>query len=157
MIRSSTPSQFSRGCFSTGRKVIPTPYSPGPGSSKLSLSHSPGKKRPGHLEAELLALTGKEPVRNLNQHTRPIACFRIAAAGTAVRQVDQDLNALPHDGVTLFPTDAGHKTDTAGITLGRRVIETLRRRQTVVCLPMLQQNAPGWAVACCRRLSQSHT
>jgi hypothetical protein len=41
--------------------------------------------------------------------------------------------------VALLATDAGHKTNTAGIALGRRIIETLRRRQTVVCLPMLQK------------------
>jgi len=98
------------------------------------------------LNSKRGALARKKLVRNLNQHARTVARLRIATAGTTVRQVDQDLNALLNDGVALLPTDARHKPNAAGIALGRRVIKTLRRRQTVVCLPMLQNNAPGLVV-----------
>ena len=67
-----------RSCFSTGRKTIPTPYSPGAGSVKPSLAHSPVK----------------EGVRDLDQDAGAVAGLRIAAAGAAVRQVDEDLDAL---------------------------------------------------------------
>src|SRR5689334_25235462 len=82
-------------------------------------------------------------MRNLNQHTGAVAGLRIAAASATVGQVDQNLNTLLNDGVALFATDAGHKTNAAGVALGCRIVKTLRRRQTVVCLPMLQKNAPG--------------
>ena len=57
---------------------MPTPYSPGAGSVK----------------PELGALAREELVRNLNQDAGAVAGFRIAAASAAVRQVDQDLDAL---------------------------------------------------------------
>jgi len=67
-------------------------------------------------------------VRNLNQHACAIAGFRVAAAGAAVRQVDQNLNSLLNDLMTLIAANAGYEPDTAGIVLVRRVVKTLRRR-----------------------------
>jgi hypothetical protein len=55
-----------------------------------------------------------------------------------VSQIDQDLNSLLDDLMTLFATDTGDKTNAAGIVLVRRVVKTLRRRQAVLCLPALQ-------------------
>ena len=57
---------------------MPTAYSPGAGNSK----------------SESCALARKKLVRNLNQNAGAIAGFRIAAAGAAVRQIDQYLNSL---------------------------------------------------------------
>jgi hypothetical protein len=88
-------------------------------------------------------------VRNLNQHTGAVAGLRIAAAGAAVGQVDQDLNALLNDGVSLLSADAGYKADAAGVVLGRRVIEALRGRQTVVCLPIRQKMLLALVVGVC--------
>ena len=78
-------------------------------------------------------------MRNLNQHAGAVAGFWIAAASAAMGQIDQNLNALLNDGVRLLATDAGHEANAAGIVLGCRVIKTLRRRQTVVCLPIRQK------------------
>jgi hypothetical protein len=36
-------------------------------------------------------------VRNLDQEARAVTCFRIAAAGAAVRQVDEDLDTFEDD------------------------------------------------------------
>ena len=71
----------------------------------------------------------KKRVRNLDQDAGAIARLRIAAAGAAMRQVDQDLNALQDDVVRFPPLDIGDKAHAAGIVLMLRVIETLRRRQ----------------------------
>ena len=57
---------------------MPTPYSPG--------------ARQG--EAELGAFAREELVRNLDEDAGAVAGLRIAAAGAAVRQVDENLNAL---------------------------------------------------------------
>ena len=67
-------------------------------------------------------------MRDLDQNSSTISGFRVAAAGSAMGQVDQNLNALLNDLVTLLATDAGHKADTAGIVLEGGIIKTLRRR-----------------------------
>ena len=53
-----------------------------------------GESQPG-------ALAREELVRDLDQHAGAVAGFRIAAAGAAVRQVDEHLNALDDDVVRL--------------------------------------------------------
>ncbi len=82
-------------------------------------------------EAEFLAFAGKELVRNLDEHAGAVAGFRIAAAGAAMRQVEQNLNSLADDVVTFLAADAGDKPDAAGVVLVRRVVETLGGRQAV--------------------------
>jgi len=67
-------------------------------------------------------------VGNLDEHARAVASFGVAAAGAAVGQVDQNLNSLLNDLMTLIAANAGYKPDTAGIVLVRRVVKTLRRR-----------------------------
>ena len=57
---------------------MPTPYSPGAGNVMPSSR----------------ALPREELVRNLDQDARAVAGLRVAAAGAAVREVDQDLDAL---------------------------------------------------------------
>ena len=80
---------------------MPTPYSPGGGSVKPSFG----------------AFAREEFVRNLNQNAGAVARFRIAAAGAAMRQVDEDLDALFDDVVRLLAFDIGDKTHAAGIVL----------------------------------------
>ena len=89
---------------------MPTPYSPA--------------GRQG--EAQLGALAREELVRDLNQDAGAIAGFRIAAAGAAVRQVDQNLDALDDDVVRLLALDVGDEADAAGIVLLARVVQALR-------------------------------
>ena len=79
-------------------------------------------------EAELGALAREELVRDLDQHAGAVAGFRIAAAGAAMRQVDQDLNALDDDVVRFLALDVGDEADSAGIVFVARVVKTLRRR-----------------------------
>ena len=69
---------------------------------------------------------------NLNEHAGAIAGFRVAATSAAMRQIEQNLNALADDVVTFMAADAGHEPDSAGVVLVRRMVETLRRRQTIL-------------------------
>src|SRR6266851_9310876 len=82
-------------------------------------------------------------MRDLDQQPCPVAGFRITTAGATMRQVDQNLNTLFDDPVTLLTSNAGHKPDAASIVLVRRIIKTLLRRQTVVCLPVSQRYLRG--------------
>ena len=88
---------------------MPTPYSPAAGSVK---------PRRG-------AFARKKLVGNLDQDARAIAGFGIAAAGAAMGQVDQDLNAFEDDVVGFMAFDAGDEADPAGIVFMARVVETL--------------------------------
>jgi hypothetical protein len=74
-------------------------------------------------------------MRDLNQDASAVARLRVAAAGAAVREIDQNLNALFDDLVAPLAAQAGYKTDSASIVLVRWIIKTLRRRQTVNRLP----------------------
>ena len=99
---------------STGRKTMPTPYSPGAGSEKPRRAHSRSKKR----------------VRNLDQNARAVAGLRIATASAAMRQVDQNLDALQDDVVRFAPLDIGDKPDAAPVVLMLRAVESLSGRQS---------------------------
>jgi hypothetical protein len=48
-----------------------------------------------------------------------------------VRQVEQYLKSLADDVVTLLAADARNKSDSAGVVLVRRVIQTLGGRQAI--------------------------
>ena len=79
------PSHSNRCDGSTGRKTIPTPYSPAGGSVKPKLG----------------AFAREKLVWDLDQDARAVAGFRIAAASAAMREVDEDLQALGDDVVRL--------------------------------------------------------
>jgi hypothetical protein len=81
-------------------------------------------------------------VRNLNQDAGAISSFGIAAAGAAMREIYQDLDSLLDDLMALFAANAGYKTHSTSIVLGRRIVKTLARRQSVLCLPKLQWISP---------------
>ena len=93
---------------------MPTPYSPGEGSEKPSVA----------------AFALEERVRNLDQNSRAIAGLRIATASAAMRQVDQNLDALQDDVVRLPPLDVGDKADAASVMLVLRAVKSLSRRQS---------------------------
>ena len=90
-------------------------------------------------EAEGFALTRKKLVGDLDQQSGAVARLRITAAGPAVRQVDQNLNSLLDNLVTLLATNAGDKPDATRVVFMRRIVKTLWRRQTVACLPAMQK------------------
>ena len=81
-------------------------------------------------ESQACALAHEELVRNLDQDAGAVAGLRIAAARSAVRQVDQNLNSLDDDIVRLLAADVGDKPDTAGVAFVGGVVKTLRRWQT---------------------------
>ena len=87
--------------------------------------------RRGQLEPELRALAREKLVRDLNQDAGAIAGFRIAAAGSAVRQVDQYLNSLSNDFVAFMTADAGHKAHAARVMLMARIVQPLCLRKAV--------------------------
>ena len=92
---------------------MPTPYSPGAGSEN----------------PRLRAFALEKGVRNLDQDARAVAGLRIAAAGAAMRQIDQNLDALQDDIVRLPALDIGDKADAAGVVLVLRAVKSLSRRQ----------------------------
>ena len=94
---------------------MPTPYSPG------------GRQR----KAQCRRLACEEFVRDLNQQSGAVAGFRVAAAGAAMCQVDENLNAFFNNVVRLVAFDISHETDTTGIMLVARMVKTLRGRQAV--------------------------
>lgn len=80
---------------------------------------------------------------NLNQRAGAVAGFRIAAAGATMREIDEDLNSLLDDLVSLLAANAGDKADPAGVVFVRGIIKTLRWWQTVICFPELQKLLQG--------------
>src|SRR4051794_28205350 len=94
------------------------------------------------LNSEGCALACKKLMRNLNQHTSAVAGFRIAAACAAMCEIYQDLNSLLDDPMALLAANAGYKTHSASVVLVRGIVETLRRRQTILCFPKLQWISP---------------
>jgi hypothetical protein len=101
-------------------------------------------------KSKSLAFAHKELVRNLDEHSGTVASLGIAAARTTMREIDQDLNALLNDLMALFAANARDKSHAAGIMLVRRIIKTLRRRQTVICFPTLQKLLREKVIPCWR-------
>ena len=78
--------------------------------------------RSGQRKTELGAFAVEKGMRNLNEYASAVACFRIAAAGSAMRQVNKDLDALQHDIVRLAAFDIGDKAHTTSVMLVPRVV-----------------------------------
>jgi len=74
------------------------------------------------IESQLFALAQKKLVRNLHENASAVAGFRVAPAGSAVRQVEQYLNALGYNVVTFTAANTGDEADAAGIMLLRRMV-----------------------------------
>jgi hypothetical protein len=70
-------------------------------------------------------------VGNLNQDPRAVASFGVATTGPAMRQIQQNLDSATHNVVALLTTNAGYEADPAGIVLLRRIVQTLRERDTI--------------------------
>jgi hypothetical protein len=83
---------------------------------------SPGQRQ---LEAQLATLPHKELMWDLEQNAGAVARLGIASAGSAVRQIEQHLDSLAYDFVTLVAAHIGHESDSAGIVLLRRMVEAL--------------------------------
>ena len=59
---------------------------------------------------------------NLNQNASTIASFRIAAACTTVREVDEYLDALAQNVVRLFASNIDNKAHAAGVMFTRGIV-----------------------------------
>ena len=60
----------------------------------------------------------KEPVRHLHQDAGAVTGVRLAPAGTAVEQVDEQLQRLADDAVAFLALDVDDEADSAGVVLG---------------------------------------
>ena len=102
------PLGFSRG----GRNTLPTPYSPAAGTRMPSFA----------------GLGREKIVRNLHQNAGAVAGERIAAAGAAVSEIDENFQALTDDLVAFLAANVHDETHSAGVVLIRRVVQTFARR-----------------------------
>ena len=73
------------------------------------------------------SLTLKKSVRDLDQYPRSIASLRIAAAGSSMSEVDQNLHPFEHNIVRLSSLNIRDETYTASIMLVFGAVESLRR------------------------------
>ena len=69
---------------------------------------------------------------DLQVHSGAVAGAVVAAAGAAMGEVDERLQALLDDVVRLAPFQIGHKADAAGVALEGGIIKALLVRQSVV-------------------------
>ena len=67
-------------------------------------------------------------MRNLDGNAGPVAGLRIAAACSAVRQIDQNLDALNDNFVRFLTLDVCNEANSAGIVLEARIVKALRGR-----------------------------
>ena len=74
------------------------------------------------METKRGALAHKKLMRNLNQQSGAITRLRIAAAGSPMSEVNENLDALQDYVVALLAAYIRNKTKTAGISLIRRII-----------------------------------
>jgi hypothetical protein len=72
-----------------------------------------------------MALALKELVWNLEENAGAVSGFGVAAAGSAVRQVEQDLDSFGYDVVTFMASNVGYESYAAGVPLLRRIVQTL--------------------------------
>ena len=96
----------------------------------------------------------QKPVRHLHEDAGAVAGRRLAAAGAAVQQVDQDLQSLLDDRVRAAALDVDDEADAAGIVLVRGVVQS-RRLPAAACWPFLR-NAGGGPFTEGRRISCRH-
>ena len=68
-------------------------------------------------------------MRHLHEHAGAVAGVDLAAAGAAMIEVLEDLDALLDDGVRFAALDVHDEADAAGVMLELRVIEALLRRR----------------------------
>ncbi len=82
------------------------------------------------LDSRFLAGFAQEAVGHLHQHAGAVAAVFLGAAGAAVIEVHQDLQALLQDAVGFAALDVDDEADAAGVMLERRIVQTLLGRQT---------------------------
>src|SRR5690606_25272258 len=83
------------------------------------------------LEPELCGLLAQEAIRHLDQDAGAVPGLGIAAAGPAVLEPLEHLDALVDQLVRLLAADVRHEPDAAGVSLLRRIVESLAGRKSV--------------------------
>src|SRR5260370_35154199 len=78
-------------------------------------------------KAQALRLGAKQLGGELQQDAGTVARQRVGAHGAAMRQIEQDADAVGDDAVALAVLDMGDEADAARIVLVAWVVETLRR------------------------------
>ena len=68
-------------------------------------------------------------MRDLDQNPGAVTRFRVASAGAAVRQINEDLNAFAYDFMGLLAIEVDHESHPAGVVLVTRIVEALARRR----------------------------
>ena len=79
----------------------------------------------GQAEPEGDRLRRQKIVGDLKEDARAVAGVRLAAHGTAVVEVDQNLQGVTHRLVGFFALDVDNKAQTAGVVFKLRVVKTL--------------------------------
>src|SRR6185437_340565 len=77
----------------------------------------------------------QQQIGDLDQAARAVAHRRVRAHGTAMIEVNQELQPLRDDLVGLLALDIGHKAHAAGVVLVRGVVKPLLfgRRDAGIC------------------------
>jgi len=83
------------------------------------------------METQIGAFAPEEFVWDLDEDASAVAGFSVAAAGTTVREVGEDLDSLDDDVVRSFTLNIGDEPDTARIALVVGIIKTLGRRESI--------------------------
>ncbi|AKM08699.1 hypothetical protein AM2010_2644 [Pelagerythrobacter marensis] len=76
-------------------------------------------------------------IRHLQQNAGTVTEQRIGADGTAMIEVRQNFQRLPHDCVRLFALDVRDETDAARIVFVTRIVQTCRRGKSHPKNPVL--------------------
>ena len=58
----------------------------------------------------------------MEENASAVSGFGVAAAGSAVRQIEQNLDSFIYDVVTFVAADVGYEANAAGVMLMRRVV-----------------------------------
>ena len=82
-------------------------------------------------EAEARGFLREEAMRDLHQHAAAVASLGIGPDRAAMVEIEQDLQAHPHEFVGFGVVHIGDEADAAGVMFVAGVVKALRRRQAV--------------------------
>ena len=108
--------------------------------------YSPGS---GRLMRAFLTTFLEEGVRHLHQHAGAVAGVDLAAAGAAMIEVLEDLDALLDDRVRLVALDVHDEADAASVMLELRVIEALLSGRPCGSRRSMSRVPMGAGACCC--------
>jgi hypothetical protein len=77
------------------------------------------------FKTQFFGYRAKQGVRQLEKEPRAIACIRITTASATMDEMLENLDALKHDGMGLFPIDIGYKAKSARVVLVKGFVHSL--------------------------------